>query len=106
MFVLLVLTVLSEIHCAVGYGLANSILVEGNVGNIIIDTLESRESAMEVKKDVQIISSKPVVAIIYTHNHSDHVYGGQVSAEDNRENIKVYANARTVEIIDKMMSFV
>jgi alkyl sulfatase BDS1-like metallo-beta-lactamase superfamily hydrolase len=102
----LVLTVLPGIHCAVGYGLANCMLIEGDDGNIIIDTLESRESAIEVKKDFQIISSKPIVAIIYTHNHADHIFGAQVFAEENRDNIKIYAHSKTLEILDKIMSFV
>jgi alkyl sulfatase BDS1-like metallo-beta-lactamase superfamily hydrolase len=76
-------------------------LIEGDNGNIIIDILESRESAMEVKKDFQVISSKPIVAIIYTHNHADHVFGAQVFAEDNLENIKIYAHAKTMKIINE-----
>jgi len=100
------LTVLPGIHCAVGYGLANSILIEGNDGNIIIDTLESRESAIELKKDFQIISSKPIIAIIYTHNHADHVFGAQVFAEENLNNIKIYSHSKTLEILDKTMNFI
>ncbi|CAF1296022.1 unnamed protein product [Adineta ricciae] len=98
-----IITVLPGIHCAIGYGLANSILIEGNDGNIIVDTLESRESAEDVKKDFDKISSKPVVAIIYTHNHSDHVFGAEVFAN---ETTKVYSHAKTLEILDKTMNLV
>ncbi|CAF4560518.1 unnamed protein product, partial [Didymodactylos carnosus] len=83
------LTVLPGIHCAIGYGLANSILIEGRDGNIIIDTLESREGAIELHKDFQAISSKPVIGIIYTYNHADHVFGAGVLAGDNLKNVKV-----------------
>ncbi|CAF3918179.1 unnamed protein product [Adineta steineri] len=98
-----IITVLPGIHCAIGYGLANSILIEGNDGNIIIDTLESRESAEEVKKDFDKISSKPILAIIYTHNHGDHIFGAGVFAN---ENTKIYSHSKTLEILDKTMNLV
>ncbi|CAF1209304.1 unnamed protein product [Didymodactylos carnosus] len=101
-----IITVIPGIHCAIGYGIANSILVEGIDGNIIIDTLESREGAIELHKDFQAISSKPVVAIIYTHNHADHVFGAEVLAGDNVKNVKVYSHSTTRKIIDTAMSVV
>ena len=97
---------LPGIHCAIGYGLANSMLVEGDSGNIIIDTLESREAAMEVQKEFQMISTKPVVAIIYTHNHADHVFGADVFAGDNLKNVKVYSHSTTKKILDTTLSTV
>jgi len=102
----LVLTVLPGIHCAIGYGLANSMLIEGDQGNILIDTLESAESASELKKDFEQISSKPIVAIIYTHNHADHVHGTRIFAQDNFEQIQIYSHEKLVDIIDNTMSLV
>jgi alkyl sulfatase BDS1-like metallo-beta-lactamase superfamily hydrolase len=100
-----VLNILPGIHCAIGYGLANSMLIEGDDGNIIIDTLESLESAIELHKDFQSISSKPVVAIIYTHNHADHIFGAEALAGENIKNVKFYAHS-TMEDILAQMSFV
>ncbi|CAF1315092.1 unnamed protein product [Rotaria sp. Silwood1] len=101
-----IITVLPGIHCAVGYGLANSMLIEGNDGNIIIDTLESREAAIELHKDFQTISSKPVVAIIYTHNHADHVFGAEVLAGNNLSNVKVYSHSTTRKILDTTLGII
>lgn len=98
---ILVVNVLPGIHCAIGYGLANCILIEGTAGNIIIDTLECRESAIDVKKDFDQISDKPIVAIIYTHNHADHIFGADVFAN---EQTKIYAHAKTLEILDRTMN--
>lgn len=86
--------------------MANSILVEGFGGNIIIDTLDSRERAVEVRKRFQAISTKPVVGIIYTHNHADHIFGAEVFADGNLENVKVYAHSTTQRLIDVGMSIV
>jgi alkyl sulfatase BDS1-like metallo-beta-lactamase superfamily hydrolase len=101
-----VITVLPGIHCAIGYGLANSILIEGSDGNIIIDTLESREAAIEAHKDFQAISSKPIVGIIYTHNHADHVFGAEILAGNNYKNVKIYSYSTTLKILDTTLNIV
>ena len=43
-----VIEVREGIHVAVGYGLANSIMIEGDDGLIIVDTMESRDTAAQV----------------------------------------------------------
>ncbi|CAF2529773.1 unnamed protein product [Rotaria sp. Silwood2] len=101
-----IITVLPGIHCAIGYGLANSMLIEGDDGNIIIDTLESREAATKLQKEFQAISSKPIVAIIYTHNHADHVFGAEVLAGNNLSNVKVYSHSTTRKILDTTLGIV
>ncbi len=60
-----------------GYDVANMTLVEGATGWIVIDTLLSAEmSSAGFKLAMQTLrSTKPVVAVIYTHSHADH-YGG------------------------------
>ena len=44
-----VLKVGQNVYVAIGYGLANSIMLEGEEGVVIIDTLESCEVAKEVR---------------------------------------------------------
>lgn len=75
-----VVPVTKGVWVAVGYGLANSILIEGDTGVIIVDVLESSAAALEVKAAFDSITRKPVVALIYTHNHRDHIGGGAVFA--------------------------
>jgi len=69
-----------NVYSAVGFGLANSILIEGKDGLIIVDTMESVENARLVFDEFKKISDKPVRAIIYTHNHADHVFGAKAMA--------------------------
>jgi alkyl sulfatase BDS1-like metallo-beta-lactamase superfamily hydrolase len=64
-----------NVYCAVGYNLANIIMVEGKDGIVIVDTGMEQKQGQEVLADFQKITSKPVTAIIYTHHHSDHVQG-------------------------------
>ncbi|MEA3470090.1 MAG: alkyl sulfatase dimerization domain-containing protein [Thermodesulfobacteriota bacterium] len=99
-----IITVTDGVHVAIGYGLANSILIEGDDGVIIVDTLESVEAAIPVKKAFDSITSKPVKAIIYTHNHADHIFGATVFAGD--DNPDVYSHETTLYYIDRILSII
>jgi len=64
-----------NVYCAVGYNLANIIMVEGKDGIVIVDTGMELRQGQEVLADFQKITSKPITGIIYTHHHTDHVQG-------------------------------
>ena len=96
-----VIEVTDGVHVAVGYALANAILVEGDNSNIIIDTTGTIETAEEVKKLFDEINSNPVGAIIYTHNHADHTYGATVFAEES--NPEIYAHSSTGEYLSRVI---
>lgn len=64
---------------AVGFGIANSILVEAPEGAIIIDTMESVEAGRDVIAAFRKVTTSPIKAIIYTHCHHDHLNGASVS---------------------------
>ena len=93
------------VYVALGYSLANSILIEGDDGVIIVDALEGRPQAEEVKAAFRAVTPKPVKALILTHNHADHIFGGRVFTED-RADIPVYAHESTAELIEKTVSLV
>lgn len=95
-----VLEVADGVYVAIGYGLANSVLLEGNNGIVIIDTLESVEAATPVKKAFDRITSKPLEAIIYTHYHSDHIGGAGVFA--GNENVDIFTHEETVEELNNV----
>jgi len=94
-----VIEVTDGVHVAIGFGLANSILIEGDDGLIIVDTMEGSRSAKAVKAQFDKISTKPVKAIIYTHNHYDHINGGKVFAGDSQP--EVYAHELTMRYIHR-----
>lgn len=85
-----VIKVTEGVWVAVGYALANSILVEGTDGVIIVDTTESKTAARAIKAEFEKITTKPVKAVVYTHHHYDHINGGEVFA--NRGTPAVYAH--------------
>jgi alkyl sulfatase BDS1-like metallo-beta-lactamase superfamily hydrolase len=87
--------VTGNVWSAVGYSLGNSILIEGDRGVIIVDTLSSVEAARQVREDFRKITPKPVVAIVYTHFHPDHVHG--VKAFMDSPDVAIYAQESLLE---------
>jgi alkyl sulfatase BDS1-like metallo-beta-lactamase superfamily hydrolase len=95
------------VYVAVGYGLANSIMLEGEDGIVIVDTMEGRPQAEAVFADFRKITDKQVKAIILTHNHTDHVYGSGVFAAEEHaagRSVPVYAHRTTEGYIDKIIN--
>lgn len=66
------------VYVAIGYGLANIILVEGDAGVVIVDTGETIAQAEEVLAAFRKITPKPIAAVVLTHHHADHVLGTSV----------------------------
>ena len=75
-----------NVYSVVGWDLANTIMVEGDNGIIIVDTGTGIDAAREVETELRKISRKPVVAIVYTHFHPDHING--VKAYTTEEDVK------------------
>src|SRR5262245_1171492 len=77
--------VVDRVYQVRGIDIANMTIVEGDSGLILIDPLLSTQSAKAaLDLYLQHRPAKPVVAVIYTHSHSDHFGGGKgvMSAED------------------------
>jgi alkyl sulfatase BDS1-like metallo-beta-lactamase superfamily hydrolase len=95
-----VYTVTEGVYQAVGFGVANSIMVEGDACVFIVDVMGSMESAKAVKAEFDKITQKPVRALIYTHNHADHVMGGLGFVPDGE--VDVYAHDTTNYYINRV----
>lgn len=68
-----------------GFDISNVTFVKGNSGWIVIDPLTSTETAKAALELVtEKLGSRPIVAMIYTHSHSDHFGGarGMIDAKD------------------------
>ena len=82
--------VVDNVYVAIGYGLANSVLIVGDTSNIIIDTTEDPKLGEQINAEFKKISNLPNEAIIYTHSHVDHWRGAPGFYE---EETKVYAHS-------------
>ena len=90
------------IHAAVGYGIANSYLIEGNGLNIIIDATDSTFQAEKVYTEFNAINANPIAAIIYTHNHGDHTLGAKYFVDQQDETPLVIAHDSTAKSVEKI----
>ena len=81
--------VVDNVYVAIGYGLANSILIVGDGSNIVIDVTESDMLAAEIRERFEEISDQPIEAIFYTHSHVDHWRGALPFVDENTE---IYAH--------------
>lgn len=95
-----VIEVTDGVYVAIGYGIANSILLVGDDGAIVVDTMETVEAAREVFAAFREVTDKPVKALIYTHSHPDHIGGARVFAE-GREDIPVYAHRDVIRNMER-----
>ena len=60
-------------YLAYGWALTSPMMVVGDDGLIIIDPPESLEAGQETLEAFRKVTDLPVRAIVYTHNHFDHV---------------------------------
>jgi alkyl sulfatase BDS1-like metallo-beta-lactamase superfamily hydrolase len=90
------------IHAAVGYGIANSYLIEGSGLNIIIDATDSTFQAEKVYAEFKLINANPIAAIIYTHNHGDHTLGAKYFVDQQDETPLVIAHETTAKSVEKI----
>lgn len=70
------------VFMAIGYDLANLILVRTEDGNVLVDAGMSPARAEEAKAALLAKSPGKLRAIIYTHSHIDHVGGASAWAAD------------------------
>ncbi len=78
-----------------GFDLANITFIKGKKGWIVFDPLTSKETAKAALNFVnEKLGARPVVAVIYSHNHADHWAGvqGVVNEADVRSGkVKIIA---------------
>lgn len=94
--------VADNIYVATGFGIANVVMIEGDDGLIIVDTMTTLEEAEAVLTEFRKISKKPIKAVIYTHHHPDHVLGSEVFVREGTP--QVYAHKTTSEHIKRILT--
>ncbi|OWF47150.1 alkyl/aryl-sulfatase BDS1-like [Mizuhopecten yessoensis] len=77
-----IVKVTDNAYMAIGFALGNSIMLIAPEGLIIVDVTESIVAAKAILEEFRKISKKPIKALVYTHNHADHIGGAQAFIED------------------------
>lgn len=99
-----VIEVTDGVHVAVGYGIANSILLEGADGFVVVDTMSSvAEGRAMNARFREIVGARPLKAIIYTHNHPDHTFGAAGFVQPG-EHPAIYAHENVNEALDALIT--
>lgn len=92
------------VYVAIGYALANVILIEGPDGAVVVDTTEGRTAATEALAALRQHTDAPIRAVVLSHNHTDHVFGSQVFVDDAGGGIPVWAHEDTEAGIDRIVN--
>jgi len=82
-----------KVSCLVGNGLSNQTFIDAPEGIIAIDTGESNEEMMAAMAQLQQRTTKPIVAVLYTHFH--YVAGTQAVLDAfPDQKIKIYGHEK------------
>lgn len=73
------------IFVAIGYDLANTILVATADGNVVIDAMMAPERAARAREALLTRAPGPTRALIFTHSHIDHIGGASVWLDEGTE---------------------
>ena len=82
-------------YLAFGWGLTSPMMVVGDDGIIVIDPPESLEMGQETLGAFRRVTDLPVKAIVYTHNHFDHVAAVKAFATEEEVasgQVEIYAH--------------
>lgn len=104
-----IVKVTDGIYVAIGYALANSIIIETEKSLIIVDTMESIETALQARKDFKLntpqsVHNKPISTIIYTHYHPDHTFGTAAYIDDADHPPMIISHPRTLKELTRVLS--
>ena len=92
--------VTDRVYSAVGWNVANIVMIVGDDGLIMVDAGLSPATSREVLAEFRKITDKPIVAVIYSHFHHDHIDGvkGLVSAQQVESgDTQIYAHTSLMQ---------
>jgi alkyl sulfatase BDS1-like metallo-beta-lactamase superfamily hydrolase len=75
----------SRVTVALGYDLANVVLVATNAGNVIVDSGADPGRGAAMREALTKRHPGKILALIYTHSHLDHVGGASAWAESGTQ---------------------
>lgn len=84
-----------HVYAGMNYDLANIGLVITEQGILVFDVLGEVDRAEQLLVDLRKISDAPIVGVVYSHAHGDHVGGVKAFiSDDTTEEIPIYAHKK------------
>lgn len=95
------------VHVAIGYGLANVVIIDAPDGLIMVDTLESIRAAnglLPWVDELRQSTGKDITDIVFTHNHADHVFGAGVFVDSQDTVPRIWAQEGTEHRVHEVIN--
>ncbi|MDX1734268.1 MAG: alkyl sulfatase dimerization domain-containing protein, partial [Halioglobus sp.] len=92
------------VYLARGFGQGSAIMVEGDDAVAIFDVGDSYEHGQAMLAEFRKFSDKPIRAIIYSHFHFDHIFGGKAWVEAAPEDVQIIAHESTLRYLNERVS--
>lgn len=73
------------VFVAIGFDLANTIVVQTDAGRVVIDAGMSPTRSAPMRQALDAVTHGPILAVIFTHSHIDHVGGASSWVEADTE---------------------
>lgn len=87
-----------RVHCAIDYDMANLSMIEVDGGYVAIDSGSHPSIAEQIVPEWDRIAAGPLLGLIYTHAHSDHIGGAAAMALDG---VPIWAQRRFFSEIEE-----
>ncbi len=88
-----IVKVAENVYAFVGFGISVFSIILGADGYILVDAGSGEDYAEDGLKEIARLTSLPLAAVIFTHNHADHTGGIGVFLEGRPANIPIWARA-------------
>lgn len=98
-----------KVYCFSGFSLANTVVIEGEDGLIVVDVNYDMHTGDMINAALRDITDKPVKAILYSHNHLDHIGGGRAFVTDKQiENneVEIIAHRKFMDNVRNIFSVI
>ncbi|MCW8863889.1 MAG: MBL fold metallo-hydrolase [Colwellia sp.] len=99
-----IVKVAEGVYLAKSFGQGNAVLVEGDDSAAIFDVGDSYEHGKAMLTELRKHTKKPIKAVIYSHFHFDHIFGGKAWIEAADKDVQIIAHESTAKYLNERVS--
>lgn len=92
------------VYLAAGFGQGSAVILEGDDGLVVFDVGDSYEHGQMMRQAMREYTDKPVKAVIYSHFHFDHIFGGKAWLEGSDSDAQIIAHESSIRFLDERVS--